>query len=54
MNAVTLVDGTIKAIEFGGEIVCGLCGTEYDLGVDYCDESFECATDEGESLIVVG
>ena len=34
-------------------MVCGLCGEEYIREVSYCDESIECAFDEGEHLISV-
>lgn len=30
---------------------CGLCGEEYISKVSYCDETLECAFDEGEHLI---
>lgn len=52
-KTVTLVDGTIMELKYGGEIVCTLCGTEYDFGVNYCDENIGCAGDDGESLVWV-
>ena len=30
---------------------CLLCGEEYTGNVSYCDETLECAFDEGENLI---
>jgi transcription elongation factor Elf1 len=53
-KTVTLVDGTIKELQYGGDVVCGLCGEEYTFEVSYCDENIGCASDDGESLIVVG
>ena len=55
MKTVTLVDGTIKSIEFGGDVVCGLCGEEYTMNIlnSYCDETIACAGDDGESLVWV-
>ena len=32
---------------------CGICGEEYTANPSYCDETLECALDEGESLIAV-
>ena len=43
MNNIT---STLKTVQ-----VCGICGEEYIRPVAYCDETIECATDEGESLI---
>jgi len=34
-------------------VKCGICGEEYTAKVAYCDETLECAFDEGESLILV-
>jgi hypothetical protein len=32
---------------------CGICGEEYISNPSYCDETLECAFDEGESLITL-
>lgn len=33
--------------------VCTLCGEEYIRPVSYCDETLECAMDDGEHLEMV-
>ena len=35
------------------EFKCLLCGEEYTANVGYCDESLECAMDDGEHLVSV-
>lgn len=32
---------------------CLLCGEEYTGNVSYCDETLECAMDDGEHLVMV-
>lgn len=51
---VTLLDGYVLELQYGGDVVCGICGEEYTFEVRYCDENLECEMDNGESLIVVG
>lgn len=52
---VTLLNGETKKIEFGEEgYVCLLCGEEYlDNAYGYCDETLDCAFDDGEHLILI-
>lgn len=33
--------------------ICSICGTEYISNPGYCDESIDCAFDEGASLVTV-
>ena len=53
---ILLVDGTEHEIKYSGVfVVCGMCGEEYSAEPwwGYCDESIECAFDNGESLIIL-
>jgi hypothetical protein len=34
-------------------VECGICGEQYDEKISYCDETFDCACDMGESLITL-
>lgn len=53
-KTVTLLDGTDYTIQYDGDTVCLVCGAEYEgNGYGYCDESLECAFDEGEHLVAV-
>jgi hypothetical protein len=55
LKTVTLLDGTNKTLEYITEgYVCLVCGEEYDTkAYGYCDESLECAMDDGENLVKV-
>lgn len=57
-KTVTLLDGTDIVLESGsewGDVVCLICGSDYiDGGYGYCDETLECAFDEGEHLVKIG
>jgi hypothetical protein len=57
-KTVTLLNGTEVVLESGpewGDTVCLICGTDYvGSGYGYCDESLECAFDEGEHLVKIG
>ena len=44
MNNKTYPESVVK---------CGLCGEEYSAKVSYCDETIECAFDDGEHLVSV-
>jgi len=35
------------------EFKCGICGEEYISNPGYCDESLDCAMDEGKHLVAV-
>ena len=51
---VTLLDGTHKVIEVSpewGDAVCLICGADYIEVPQYCDETLECAFDEGDHLV---
>jgi hypothetical protein len=52
---ITLLDGTIKTLEYIGEgFVCLVCGDEYtDNRYGYCDNSLDCAMDDGEHMVAV-
>jgi hypothetical protein len=43
----------VKKVYSESEWKCLLCGEEYISNPSYCDESLECAMDEGESLVAV-
>ena len=34
--------------------ICTLCDSEYMANPGYCDETLECAFDEGEHLVKIG
>lgn len=40
-------------ISFESNYKCGICGEEYTTKPFYCDESIDCAFDEGRSIITL-
>jgi hypothetical protein len=50
---IKLTNGTEKDLQFRGPgVVCLVCGEEYTrLSFGYCDETIECANDEGEHTL---
>jgi hypothetical protein len=53
---ILLADGTEYEIQYSGTFfVCTICGEEYgnEPAWGYCDETINCAFDDGESLIVL-
>jgi hypothetical protein len=56
-KTVTLLDGTDIVVETGagwGDVVCLVCGADYITTPSYCDESLDCAFDDGEHLVKIG
>ena len=39
--------------KFVTTFICSVCDTEYITNPGYCDETLECAFDEGENIIAV-
>jgi hypothetical protein len=55
-KTVTLLDGTEIVVEVSpewGDIVCLICGNDYIGSPSYCDNTLDCAFDEGEHLVKV-
>ena len=53
-KTVTLLDGTEYTLEYDGKFVCLVCGDEYeDNRYGYCDNSLDCAMDDGEHIVRV-
>lgn len=53
---ISLVDGSDYEVQHSGVFfVCGICADEYSEEPEfgYCDNTLECACDDGESLIVL-